>query len=99
MLNLNELTGFQAAPATKQMRDAADANTIRPGPVNGNQDSVGAMIASALVFHQKGCPVEFDISVSQAEGKVCYRHRRDEEGRLESNVSFESNKQAAAQQD
>jgi hypothetical protein len=91
---MNGLANFQAAPAKPRMRDAADANTIRPGPVNGDQDSVGAMIASALVFHQKGCAVEFDISVSQAEGKVRYRHRRDEEGRLESNVSFESNDQA-----
>ena len=92
MLNLNELGGFQAAPGKKPMRDAADAATIRPGPVNGDQDSVGAMMASALVFHQKGCPVEFDISVEQAEGIVRYKHHRDEEGRLESFVSFEERK-------
>lgn len=64
------------------------ADLLRPAPVDQNADQVGGMLAAALVLHQQGHKVEFDIKVVTPEGKVKYQYLPGPAGMV-TNVDFE----------
>jgi hypothetical protein len=69
--------------------NAADRETLRPAPVNATQDKAGALLAQALIAHQQGYWVNFDVSIEQGGQVMRLVHRRGADGRPETNVSFE----------
>jgi hypothetical protein len=85
----DQMTDLTKVNAVRPQDNAADRDTLRPAPVNPNQDRVGALLAQALLAHQRGYWVNFDVAIEQGGQAMRLVHRRGADGRPETNVSFE----------